>query len=149
MHVLVNVRFGPTVSGVCMLMVLVVNVTVGVYQMCVLVIVGMRFRQYQPGCDCHECGGDNQRQGDRLAEQGYGKCCSDEWRGAEVCSGTRGAEMPQSIDEEHKADAVGKKSKCQRAGHCCQCGKLSAQGEPKSEIEAAGDKTFRRSEDVG
>ena len=41
MDVLVNVRFGATVSWVRMLMVLVVNVTVGVYQMCVLMVVGM------------------------------------------------------------------------------------------------------------
>ena len=52
-HVLVNVRFGSFVPIMRMLMVLVMPVPMGVHQAFVLMLVGMRFRQYQPGCDGH------------------------------------------------------------------------------------------------
>ena len=52
-YVLVNVRFGYTISRVGMLMVLIMLVAMGVNQAFMLMVVGMRFGQYQPGCDCH------------------------------------------------------------------------------------------------
>ena len=52
-YVLVNVRFGAFVPVMRMLMVLVMPMSVAVNQIFVLMLVGMRFCQYQPGGDRH------------------------------------------------------------------------------------------------
>ena len=59
MHVFVRVRFGVFIPMMCMLVVLIMRVPMGVNQALVLMFVGMRFRQNQPGCDCHQYGGGN------------------------------------------------------------------------------------------
>lgn len=56
-HVFVNMRFGTFVSSMDMPVMLVMNVTMGVCQISMRMLVRLRFRQNQPGCDCHEyCG---------------------------------------------------------------------------------------------
>ena len=92
-HVLVNVRLRFCIDLMRMLMVFVMNVDVRVYQWFMLMRVGMRFRQHQPGCDGHQHRGDNQSRSDRLTQQRDGKRCADERGSTKMRSGARRPKM--------------------------------------------------------
>ena len=85
----VNVGFGPLAAAVDVPVMLVVDVPVRVHEMPVLVFVGMRLGQHEPGGDSHQrrCAEEIRR--DQLAEQRHGERRPDERGSAEMRPGAR------------------------------------------------------------
>ena len=133
---------GRIVWAVRVLMVRIVHMRVAVLQGLMDVFVLMVLGQVQPDPEAHEQAGDQELEGDGLAQKQDGHDGADERRGREVGSGARGAEMAQRHDEERKADAITEETHdpCQRQRR--ETGKTAACKEAKRETDGAGDEAF-------
>ena len=102
-HVLMDVGLGSLVTVMGVPVMLVVNMTVGVLQVHVLMLVRVSFRQHEPRCDRHQQRGNDQAGRDRLAQQRHCERRSNERSGTEMRRGPCRAQVPQRIDEKHEA----------------------------------------------
>ena len=78
---------------VTMLVMLIVNVAMLVFERFVLVFVGMPFRQVKPKADPHQNARDEQFDRQWLAKQGNCENCADEGREGVVRAGARAPEV--------------------------------------------------------
>lgn len=100
-----------------MLMMLVMYVGVFMFQVFVVMLVFMAFRQVEPQANTHQEPRKRQLQRKRFAE---GKDCQqrpDEWRERIVGSGSRGAEVTHGKNEHDQTNANTEKSNGARSGN--------------------------------
>ena len=118
MLVPVRVRLGTLVAAVRVLVMLIVDMPMTVRHVLVRVLVGVLLGNDEPRGTNHQHKRDAEWGGECLSE---GENCNrgaDEWRSAEMRSGTRAAKMPQSEDEQHETDAVPQEADHERSYEC-------------------------------
>ncbi len=142
MLVPVRVRLGTFVAAVRMLVMLIMDMPMTVRHILVRVLVGMPLGNYEPRGGNHQHKRDAERGGECFPE---GENCNrgaDEWRGAEMRSGTRAAKMPQREDEQHEADTVTQETDRERAGERRRWREVQPERERQDEIERSCRKPF-------
>ena len=135
MLVPVRVGLGALVAAVCVLVMLIVDVTMTVAHILVRMLVRVHLRKYEPRRGDHQRKSDAERCGKRLSEHKDRNGGANERRGAEMRGGARGAEMTQREDEQHKADAVTQEPDYERTGERRGCGKMQPGRKRQGEIE--------------
>ena len=97
-----------------MLVVVIMNMGVLMFQRLVDMVVVVPFHQMQIETNGHQHGRENQRNSQRFAKHGDGQQRANERRHREIGAGPRRPEEPQPQHEEHEADAI-----AEEADHPC------------------------------
>ena len=148
MIVPVRVGLGSLVAAVRVLVMLIVDMPMTVHRVLVHMLVGVPLGKYEPRGGNHQRKRDTERDGKCLRENEKCNRGADEWRGAEMRSGTRAAKMPQREDEQHKADAVTQETNRERSYECLGWRKVHPERERQDQIErSCGKPLYHRQHD--
>src|SRR6476659_10178688 len=97
-------------GNVGMLVMLVVNMQVLVFEWFMAMLVFVAFRQMQPDAKAHQCRRETKSQTEGLAKEQDRDGCADKWCGREIRSRAGRADVPQRQHEQRQTQSVSKKS---------------------------------------